>query len=63
MLFGLTQISSNMAGQENLTAYYDNLSFDIASTPVATPEPSGLLLLTSGLAGLIGFSRRKLRLT
>jgi hypothetical protein len=61
MLFGLTQISSNGAGQENLTAYYDNLSFDIASTPVTTPEPSGLLLLSSGLAGLIGFSRRTLR--
>ena len=61
MLFGLTQISNNVTGQADLTAYYDNLSFDIASTPVSTPEPSGLQLLSFGLAGLIGFSRRKLR--
>jgi len=57
MLFGLAQISSS-DGPAILTADYDNLSIDLA--PVATPEPSSLLLLPIGLAGLIVGSRRRL---
>ena len=34
---------------------YDNFNFDVA----AVPEPASLLLLGSGLIGLVGFSRKK----
>jgi hypothetical protein len=61
MLFGLAQVSSSN-GSASLTADYDNLSFDLAipNPTISTPEPSGLLLLGVGLAGLLLVSRRKL---
>jgi hypothetical protein len=60
MLFGLAQISGSN-GTALLTADYDNLSLDLV-TPAAAPEPSSLLLLGAGLAGLLFISRRKLAL-
>jgi hypothetical protein len=57
MLFGLAQISGSN-GSAVLTADYDNLNFDLV-TPTATPEPSSLLLLGVGLAGLLFVSRHK----
>jgi hypothetical protein len=62
MLFGLAQISGNGSNFETLTAIYDNLSYDISSAPVGTPEPSSLPLLAVGLLGVLGISSRKLLL-
>jgi hypothetical protein len=60
MTFGLMQISGNGGGQESLTVDYDNLNLDLVTPSVPTPEPSSLLLLGVGLAGLMLISRRKL---
>ena len=57
MLFGLAQISGSN-GSALLTADYDNLSLDLAAPPTA-PEPSSLLFLGVGLAGLLFISCRK----
>jgi len=62
IIFGLAQISGNGSGIESLTAIYDNLSFDINSAPVTTPEPSSLGLLAVGLLGVLGISSRRLLL-
>lgn len=37
----------------------DNLTFDLAGA--AVPEPSSLLLLGSGLLGLVGYGRKRMR--
>ena len=56
MLFGLAQVSGSN-GSALLTADYDNISFDLV-TPARASEPSGLLLLGVGMAGLLLISRR-----
>jgi hypothetical protein len=40
--------------------YFDNIRLDNSQNATATPEPATMLLLGSGLAGLVGF-RRKFR--
>jgi hypothetical protein len=60
MVFGLAQISGNGSGFESLTAYYDNLSYDI--TPSKTPEPASFSLLGLGLLGIVTLASRKMLL-
>jgi hypothetical protein len=53
--------SSNPAGtnvQSGLHVAWDNYAFETDS-PAPIPEPSTILLLGSGLAGLVGLRRRK----
>jgi hypothetical protein len=49
----------NSSGSDVLSALQVN---GISGTSAATPEPSSLLLLASGLAGLAGMARRKIGL-
>jgi len=62
MLFGLAQLGSLdvTSGRAGVIAEYDNLNLDLVTAPVATPEPSSLLFLVLGLAGLLAISRKKL---
>ncbi|MDD5270569.1 MAG: PEP-CTERM sorting domain-containing protein [Candidatus Omnitrophica bacterium] len=52
--FGTWQNSTSSAYIPNPTMF-DDFNFDVA----AVPEPASLLLLGSGLIGLVGFSRKK----
>lgn len=62
MLFGLAQLGTLdvTTGRTEVIAEYDNLGLDLVTAPVGTPEPSSLLFLVLGLAGLIAISRKKL---
>ena len=37
-----------------------NISFDFNGGPAPVPEPTTILLLSTGLAGIIGFKRKKI---
>ena len=56
-------INQNTGGGIGLITWNDHITFDnvLLSTPTAVPEPSPLLLLGTGLAGLVGCGRRKRR--
>jgi len=46
----------NIAAAASYTAY-----LDYSYTPTPVPEPSTMLLLGSGLAGLVGYGRRRMK--
>lgn len=54
--FGLTQeFGLGLNTSTTAVATYDNLSFDIAGLPIATPEPSSVGMLGVGLASMLLF--------
>lgn len=59
VLFGGTAYSVNFSGVANQIGF-DEITLG-SNVPGQVPEPSTLLLLGSGLVGLVGFGRKKIR--
>lgn len=52
----LTSLSINLSNDEGSVGIIDNVVLSDATTPI--PEPGTMLLLASGLIGLVGFRRK-----
>lgn len=59
---GLLNITINHSSGDTFSVYGSNLAITYTGSPAATPEPSSILLMASGLAGLGLYGRRKLAL-
>ena len=49
---------SDPNGDGEWTSYYWNAMFNVYGSPTSVPEPATMLLLGSGLIGLVGFRRK-----
>ena len=59
LVYAIQSFSTSPLG--NGTVYVDDVSFAVTTAPPSVPEPSTMLLLGSGLVGLVGYGRKRLK--